>query len=94
MADIREITPAADRAQEVRRVIFRTLRRHFQDQGDDIAGFAIVTWDMRGEASSGYSTDVGPVGESLMPAFVKDALQRHLSVVLAERTHSDIIGGG
>lgn len=93
MAEIHEIDPGADRAQRVRRIIGRVLKKHFADHGSEIAGFALVSWDMRGEATSGYFTEVGPVGESLMPSFVKDALQRHLAVVLVERTGSDRISG-
>jgi hypothetical protein len=93
MAELVEIDPGADRAQRVRRIIGRSLQNHLREHGDEIAGFAFVTWDMRGEATSGYMTEVGPIGESLMPAFVKDALQRHLAVVLVERTQSMPITG-
>lgn len=93
MAEIHEIDPGADRAGRIRRIMGRVLRNHLEAHGDELAGFAMVTWDMRGEATSGYCTEIGPVGESLMPAFVKDALQRHLAVVLVERTESRPVTG-
>lgn len=91
MAELFEIAPATERARRIKKILGRVLRLHMDFHGADFAGFAIVTWDMTGGAHSGYFTEHGMVSESLMPAYVHDALNRHLAVVLAERTQSDII---
>lgn len=93
MAEIHEITSRRDRARQLRRMLVACLRRNFVDFGDDLAGFALVTWDARGDAHSSYFADDGPVGESLVPVFTADALNRHIAVALAERTRDDRIDG-
>lgn len=88
---VEEVDPSNERARQVRRILGAALKQAFEFFGDDLAGFALVTWDMRGGAHSGYLTEYGMVGESLMPAYVHDSLNRHLSVVLVERTESVIV---
>lgn len=85
---ISEIDPAAVRARKVRKILGRCVRSSLESNGDDLAGFSLVSWDMRGNANSSYFSDIGPVGESLVPSFTKDALNRHIAVVLVERTSS------
>lgn len=91
MADVREIAPATDRAKRTRKILLKVLRMHLNFHQDDLAGFALVTWDMRGGAHSAYLTENGMVSESLMPSYVKDCLNRHVAVVLAERTQSELV---
>lgn len=93
MGKIEEIDIVGDRSARVRRIMGRTLRKALEDHGGDIAGFALVSWDMRGSVTSGYFTDVGPVSSSLMPSFVKDALDRHVTLVMVEETSSNKITG-
>lgn len=88
---VEAVDPGRDRATRIRRILGRVLRDHLEGHGPDIAGFALVSWDMRGNARTGFMTEVGPVGDSLMPCFVKDALQRHLAVKLAQIVTPSII---
>lgn len=92
-AEVVEVDLAGDRAQNLRRILGRTVRNHIETQGDDLSGFALVTWDARGNTAVGYYTDTGPVGDSLMPAFVHDALNRAVAVVTAEETQSSRVDG-
>lgn len=82
----------ADRAANVRAILNNSVADAFEVQGDDLAGFALVTWDPRGGAQSAYFTSEGPVSDSLMPVYVADVLSRHVTVAVAERTESRPIG--
>lgn len=79
-----EIDPANDRARHVRRELLALLNRWRRLYGEGIAGYAIAVWDGRGEVATAHYTDEGPVGRCLMPAFVHDALNRHVAVEIAE----------
>lgn len=92
-ADLVLIAPAKDRARDVRRSLGRALRACFRDHGDNLAGFAIVTWDMRGEVASALRSDVGPIGRSMVPMFAHDALNRHVAVLISEGPGSVPIDG-
>lgn len=50
----------------------------------DIAGYALVVWDRQGDAHSMVCSG-GPVGESLVPTYAHDALNRHVAVIIAQR---------
>lgn len=67
------------RAREIRRTVGRALRAHFEDSGDNLAGFVVVTWDMRGVATSTLLANDGPIGTSMVPMFAHDALNRHIA---------------
>jgi hypothetical protein len=56
---------------------------------DQIAGYALVVWDMRGDMRSVYSASQGPIGPSLVPTLVADALNRHVAVMLARAENDD-----
>lgn len=88
---VEEVDIRGDRAKRARRILIKCVREALRNQGDDFAGFGLVVWDMKGECNSSYLAEYGMVGESLMPSFTADALNRHLSVVLVERTHSQRI---
>lgn len=90
---VKVVDPAGERAARVRRILGRALRQAIETHGSDLAGFALVSWDMRGECSSSMMTAHGMVGQSLAPAFVHDALNRHVAVDIACRTSvTDILG--
>lgn len=88
---LREINPRADRQKRLRRILGRSVRSALSGE---VAGFALVTWDTRGDAHSVYCTDSGPVGHRLMPAFVHDALNQHVAVSLSQDGAPDKIDGG
>lgn len=85
-AELYAVAPGNARARHVRRILGSAIRSHIRQQGDDIAGFALVTWDMRGGACGAYLTDVGPVATTLLPTYVHDVLNRHVAVELAVGT--------
>jgi hypothetical protein len=55
----------------------------------DVAGFALVVWDSRGEMKSAYNAAQGPIGPPLVPTLVADALNRHVAVMLARNESDD-----
>lgn len=81
MTTLIEINPRRERQGRLRRILGRSVRSALSGE---VAGFALVTWDSRGDAHTSYCTDSGPVGHRLMPAFVHDALNQHVSVTLAQ----------
>ena len=71
-------------ARELRRILYARCRSACDQAGDEIAGFAIVVWDARGDMKSAYDAARGPIGPALVPTLVSDALNRHVAVKLAE----------
>lgn len=61
--------------------------------GDEFASFALVAWTMRGEAFTATGPDIGPIGESLIPTYCRDALSRQIGVSLTERTGTYPVSG-
>lgn len=88
---IKEFRPDKKSLVRRRRILGRAVRNALQDYGDEFAGFALVTWNNRGDAASAFYADTGPIGESLVATFVHDQLIKHASVLLAERnlTHRE-----
>ena len=78
------IDPAQERANGVIAELERRVTEAGAESGPNLAGFALVTWDMRGEMRSAYLAADGPFAPSLVPTAVHDALNRHLAVVLAK----------
>lgn len=77
----------AQDAAEVRADLLETCRCSAAEL-DQIAGYALVVWDTRGEMRSVYNAAQGPIGPALVPTLVADALNRHVAVMLA-RTEAD-----
>lgn len=90
---IKEIRPDKEFLAKKRRIFGRAVRAALADHGEEFAGFSLVTWDNRGLSNSAYYADTGPVGESLVPVFSHDALNRHVAVVTAKSGASDRIDG-
>lgn len=72
-------------AKTIRERLFSACRNAIDEQGDDLAGFALVVWDREGDLRSAYDARHGPIGPYLVPTLVSDALNRHLAVMLAEQ---------
>ena len=79
----------ANEAREIRASLFGRCRAAIDHLGDDIAGFAVVVWDRRGDLRSAYDTTRGPIGPALVPTLVADALNRHVAVMLAAQKAED-----
>lgn len=75
------------RSRQVAKILRGTVRTVIAgDVPADLAGFALVAWNGRGEAVSAHYTDTGPVSSGLMPAYVHDALNRMIALELAQST--------
>jgi hypothetical protein len=79
----------ANEAREIRASLFGRCRAAIDQMGDDIAGFAVVVWDRRGDLRSSYDTTHGPIGPALVPTLAADALNRHVAVMLAAQKADD-----
>jgi hypothetical protein len=82
----------ASDAKNVRESLFQRCRAACDQVGDDIAGFALVVWDKRGDMRTAYDAERGPIGPALVPTLVSDALNRHVAVKLAEERISNGVG--
>lgn len=58
-------------------------------KGDPIAGYALVVWHMNGTFSTAHWAARGPIGRSMVPAIVHDALQQRISAIVAIDTLED-----
>lgn len=84
LVQVRNERKAAE-ARNVRENLFAGARSAAADHGDDFAGFALVSWRRDGGMHTSIFTGYGPIADSLVPAQVHDALQRHLTIEIAER---------
>jgi hypothetical protein len=76
-------------ARAMRASLFSRARAAIDQAGDDIAGFAIVVWDGKGDMRTAYDATRGIIGPALVPTLVSDALNRHVAVKLAEERLAD-----
>jgi len=70
-------------AKRLRQSLFAGCRNACNQLGNEIAGFAVVVWGKDAELRSTYDASNGPIRASLVPTLVRDALNRHVSVMLA-----------
>jgi hypothetical protein len=91
---VREFRPDLSDLAQRRRILVAAVRDSFRSHGEDFAGFALVTWDARGNADSAFYADTGPVAESMVPLFAHDVLNRHVAVkAAAAQTVYPLTGG-
>lgn len=57
--------------------------------GNDVAGFALIVWNSKGEMRTVYDASKGPIGPALLPTLASDALNRHVAVMLAKEEASE-----
>lgn len=88
---VHKINPGAARARKVGQVLLRTVLSNLENQGEQLAGFALVTWDARGEAQTSFQTAAGPIGRTMVAAYVGNALVQHVAASLAQETPVEII---
>lgn len=79
---LRLVDPHTRRRTRVRRHLALALRDLARDP--EIAGYALVTWDTRGATASAICAAFGPMALGIVPAVVKDQLNRHLASDMAE----------
>lgn len=73
-----------DVATSIRRNLFRHCRTALDEHGDDLAGYALVTWTRDGALHSAMDARHGPIREALVPTLVGDALNRHVAVQIGK----------
>jgi hypothetical protein len=92
-AKLYEARPDLVSQRKRRRIAGKAMSQAISTHGNDLTGFALVTWNSRGDCHSSYLADYGPISRSLMPSYVKDALQRHVTINMAESLTPGFIDG-
>lgn len=69
-----------EKAGSVRRNLFNSCRKALEEAGNDLAGYALVTWTRDGDMHSAYDARIGPIRDALVPTLAGDALNRHVAV--------------
>lgn len=62
------------------------------DQDGDAVGFALVVWDARGEPTTAFHTESGPISRALLPAYISTVLNQHVTVSIVEDEYTTEIG--
>lgn len=81
LAEIRD-ERTANNAKDIRREMYKHIGDAVKDAGDKIAGYAVVMWDRDGFNWSTFKPG-NPIRSRLVPTFVHDALQQHVTLDLA-----------
>ncbi len=74
MAKIKAINPRRARAKFVVRQLRESSKEVISAFGDNIAGFALVSWDMCGDGGAVYCSKDGPIGDALVPDYARTML--------------------
>lgn len=92
MAEIFEITPQKDRAEDIEKIIKGSVKKALEEHGHEVAGFGLVVWNAGGRCTTAYYAGSGLVCNGLVPSLVHDALQRHITLnMMADGEHSETI---
>lgn len=78
-----------DTAKGVRHNLFNSCRNALEEAGDDLAGYALVTWTRSGDMHSSYDARNGPIWDALVPTLASDALNRHVAVNISTWRQDD-----
>ena len=76
-------------ADGVRRNLFKSCRKALEEAGNDLAGYALVTWTRDGDLHSAYDARNGPIRDALVPTLAGDALNRHVAIVVGTWRHHE-----
>jgi hypothetical protein len=76
-------------AERIRSDILAKCAAAIEAMGSDVAGFALVVWNKRGEMRTVYDASQGPIGPALLPTLASDALNRHVAVMLSKVSDAD-----
>jgi hypothetical protein len=79
-----EIKPKKEKSERLRALIRGSIKAAIDGLGDKISGYALMVWDGRGKIYSSISTEHGPISQELLPTFIHDALNRHVSLNLMD----------
>jgi hypothetical protein len=85
---VRAINPQKDRLDYSRRALGASVRSALESE---MVGFALVAWDARGQCYSSICSQNGPIGDNLIPSYVHDALNRHVTLCISAFTEPRLI---
>lgn len=83
-ADLVAIDPGAERRQIVRDALGRVFEK--LSEMDDVAGFAVVSWDSRGGSLTAVHQSEGPISLDLVPAYASHQLVLHVAATTGAGT--------
>lgn len=71
---------AATKARDIRGRMGNAINTTRTHLGNDLSGYAIVAWGKDGRViSSLVNADISPISRSIIPQFVKDKLEQHVT---------------
>ena len=73
----------ASEAKHIRHDMHAAVRSVCADFGDETSGYALVTWTRKGEVQSLVNQGYGPFGWGCLPEIYRDAINRHISIAVA-----------
>lgn len=79
MSDPIVIRPAIERSEQVLEELSESTNIMSDILDNDIAGFSLVMWNMRGEPVTHVSAAHGMVALPFVPVFVHDTLNRYVT---------------
>ena len=73
----------------MRRDMHAGVRSVCADFEDNLSGYFLVGWDRKGEFHSLINTGYGPFGWGRLPEVCRDAINRHISIAVANPALAD-----
>jgi hypothetical protein len=73
----------ASAAKHMRRDMHAAVRSTCRDFGDELSGYALVSWTRDGNFHTSLNEGYGPYGWGALPGQCRDAINRHISVSIA-----------
>ena len=74
----------ASEAAHIRRNLFQAARNASNARGDELSGFALVSWDRQGNMRTAINSGYGPIAWGRIPSECRDAFERHVTAELAQ----------
>jgi hypothetical protein len=73
----------AAEVKHMRRDMHTAVRSTCRALGDDLSGYALVSWTRGGEVHTNINEGYGPFGWGSLPGQCHDAINRHIAIVIA-----------
>jgi hypothetical protein len=73
----------AAEAKHMRGDMHSAVRQVCRDLGEELSGYALVSWTRRGETHTNINEGYGPFGWGSLPGQCHDAVNRHIAIVIA-----------
>ena len=92
-ATLHVIKPRAQRAAALLKNLLGATAAQGGIHGENLAGYALISWDNRGAVIASYVTGDGPVAPDLLPGYAHTALTTEVAIVEAVHRTRKIFNG-